>query len=213
MLDYYARDLDTVEINNSFYRLPTPSTFECWKETTPPGFCFAVKGSRYLTPQKKLLDPAPALKRLLGAARHLGSKLGPILLQLPPHWRCNLERLSRFLRALPSSHRYSLECRNVTWHNADVYRLLEQHNVSFCLFELGGCITPLEVTADFVYVRLHGPGNKYQGDYPLATLKLWCRRIRRWTDGDKDVYVYFDNDQAGYAIKNAKTLREMVQGS
>lgn len=179
MLDYYARDLDTVEINNSFYRLPSSGIFEVWKKTTPAQFCFAVKGSRYLTHQKKLLAPAPALKRLLGAVDHLGSKLGPILFQLPPHWRCNLERLSRFLRALPPSHRYSLECRNVTWHNSEVYRLLEKHNVAFCLFELGGCITPIKVTADFVYVRLHGPGNKYQGDYPAATLKVWCRRIRR----------------------------------
>ncbi len=213
MLDYYARDLDTVEINNSFYRLPPSGTFEGWKKSTPPGFCFAVKASRYLTHQKKLLDPSPALKRLLGAAVHLGSKLGPILFQLPPHWRCNIERLSDFLRTLPPSHRYSLECRNATWHTGEVYRLLEQHNVAFCLFELGGCMTPIEVTADFVYVRLHGPGNKYQGDYPTATLKAWCRRIRQWTRCDKDVYVYFDNDQAGYAIKNAKTLRAMVDDS
>ncbi|MCW5798652.1 MAG: DUF72 domain-containing protein [Nitrospira sp.] len=142
MLDYYARDLDTVEINNSFYRLPSPKTFEAWKETTPAQFCFAVKGSRYLTHQKKLLDPAPALKRLLGAVDHLGSKLGPILFQLPPHWRCNLERLSRFLRALPPSHRYSLECRNVTWHNSEVYRLLEKHNVAFASSSWVGASRP-----------------------------------------------------------------------
>lgn len=212
MLDYYARDLETVEINNSFYRLPSSDTFEAWKDSTPPGFCFAVKGSRYLTHQKKLLDPAPALKRLLSAARHLGPKLGPMLFQLPPHWGFNLERLSRFLRALPSSHRYSIEFRDTTWHTAEVYRLLEKHNVAFCLFELGGCITPIEVTADFIYVRLHGPGNKYQGDYPSATLKAWCRRIRQWIGCRKDVYVYFDNDQGGYAINNAKTLRAMVDG-
>lgn len=212
MLDYYARDLDTVEINNSFYRLPSSSTFEAWKNATPPGFCFAVKGSRYLTHQKKLLDPGPPLKRLLGVARHLGRKLGPILFQLPPHWRCNPERLSRFLSALPASHRYSIECRNATWHNPQVYRLLQKHNVAFCLFELGGCMTPIVVTADFVYVRLHGPGLKYQGDYALATLKGWCRRIRRWIDSDKDVYVYFDNDQAGYAVKNAQELKGMVSG-
>lgn len=210
MLDYYARDLDTVEVNNSFYRLPESSTFEAWKQATPQGFCFAVKASRYLTHQKKLLDPGPALERLLSAAGHLGRKLGPILFQLPPHWRCNPERLSLFLEALPAKHRYAIECRNETWHTARVYRLLQQHNVAFCLFELGGHITPLEVTADFVYVRLHGPGNKYQGDYPASTLKTWCRRIREWTGCGKDVYLYFDNDQAGYAIKNARTLRGMV---
>ncbi|MCS6296801.1 MAG: DUF72 domain-containing protein [Nitrospira sp.] len=210
MLDYYSRDLNSVEINNSFYRLPSPSTFERWKDATPQDFCFAVKGSRYLTHQKKLLDPAPPLKRLMSAAGHLGPKLGPIVFQLPPHWRCNPERLSRFLRALPASHRYSIECRNVTWHNPEVYRLLQTHNVAFCLFELGGSVTPMEVTADFVYVRLHGPGNKYQGDYSLATLKNWCRRIRRWTGCDKDVYVYFDNDEAGYAVKNARMLRGMM---
>lgn len=212
MLDYYARDLDTVEINNSFYRLPASDTFEAWKDSTPLGFCFAVKGSRYLTHQKKLLDPGPALKRLLSAAGHLGPKLGPILFQLPPHWGCNLERLNRFLCALPPSHRYSIEFRNTTWHSAEVYRLLEKHNVAFCLFELGGCVTPIEVTADFLYVRLHGPGNKYQGDYPSSTLKAWRRRIRQWIGCRKDVYVYFDNDEAGYAIKNAKTLRAMVDG-
>lgn len=211
MLDYYAHDFDTVEINNSFYRLPSASTFEMWKEATPPGFCFSLKGSRYITHRKKLLDPSPPLEMLLSAASHLGPKLGPVLFQLPPRWRCNLERLSRFLKALPASYRYSLECRDITWHNPDVYRLLQRHNVAFCLYELAGVTTPILATADFIYVRLHGHGSKYQGDYPLPTLKSWCRRIQGWTGSGRDVYLYFDNDQAGYAVKNAKALRQLIE--
>jgi Uncharacterized conserved protein len=210
MLDYYGRDFDTVEINNSFYRLPSTTTFEAWKETTPGGFCFAVKGSRYLTHNKKLLDPKPALDRLLTATGGLGAKLGPILFQLPPNWHCNLDRLQQFLHALPARVRYSIECRDQSWHNPDVYRLLQEHNVAFCLYELGGVRSPVEVTADFVYVRLHGPGNKYEGDYSAGTLKSWADQIDRWKQSDIDVYVYFDNDQAGYAVKNAKELKRIL---
>ncbi len=211
MLDYYRRDFDTVEINNSFYRLPPTTTFEAWKEATQSDFCFAVKGSRYLTHNKKLLDPEPALERLMTAAGGLGAKLGPILFQLPPNWHCNLGRLQQFLHVLPAGQRYSIECRDQSWHNEEVYRLLKGSNVAFCLYELGGVRSPVEVTADFVYVRLHGPGNKYQGDYSAATLKSWATTIHRWNKSDIDVYVYFDNDQSGYAVKNAQALRRMLE--
>lgn len=210
MLDYYRRDFDTVEINNSFYRLPAPATFRSWKDATPAGFCFAVKASRYLTHRKKLLDAKPALNRLLSAAERLGDKLGPILFQLPPHWRCNQGRLRRFLSLLPSRHRYSIEFRDLSWHNQEIYRLLQDHNIAGCIYELGGFRSAVEVTADFVYVRLHGPGAKYQGDYPARTLKSWALQIHRWIEADIDVYVYFDNDQAGYAVRNAQALKRAV---
>lgn len=210
MLNYYARDFETVEVNNSFYRLPSPSTFEAWRRATPAGFCFAVKGSRYLTHRKKLLDPQPALDRLLEATRALGAKLGPILFQLPPHWRCNPDRLKDFLRALPQGPRYSIEFRDQSWHTRRVFDLLREHHLAFCIYELGGVRSVREVTADFVYVRLHGPGNKYQGDYSTRTLKSWAAHIDRWTGSHRDVYVYFDNDQAGYAVKNAADLRRML---
>lgn len=210
MLDYYARDFDTVEINNSFYRVPSFTTFEACKAATPAGFCFAVKGSRYLTHRKRLLDPKPALDRLLTAAGRLGAKLGPILFQLPPNWHCNVDRSQQFLRELPAKQSYSIECRDQSRHNRDVYRLWQDHNVAFCMYELGGVRSPVEAPADFVYVRLHGPGNKYEGDYPAGTLKSWADQIDRWKQSDIDVYVYFDNDQAGYAVKNAKELNRIL---
>lgn len=210
MLNYYARDFDTVEINNSFYRLPSAATFDTWRMSTPAGFSFAVKGSRYLTHQKKLLDPKPALDRLMEVAGGLGEKLGPILFQLPPNWHCNLDRLEAFLGVLPSGPRYSIEFRDQSWHTRQVFQLLREHNVAFCIYELGGVRAPVEVTADFVYVRLHGPGNKYQGDYSTKTLKFWAARIERWIDSSRDVYVYFDNDQAGYAVKNAREFKRII---
>lgn len=210
MLDLYARDFETVEINNSFYRMPSSATFEAWKDATPVGFSFSVKGSRYLTHRKKLLDPQPALERLMEAVVGLGVKLGPILFQLPPNWHCNLDRLQQFLGALPAGRRYSIECRDQSWHNREVYRLLRDHNVAFYLYELGGIRSTLEVTADFVYVRLHGPGNKYEGDYSAGRLKSWADRIQRWKQSDLDVYFYFDNDQAGYAVKNAQELKRIL---
>ena len=213
MLDYYARDFDTVEVNNSFYRLPPSATFEAWRNAAPDNFCFAVKGSRYLTHAKRLMDPEPAIERLMAATSGLGVKRGPILFQLPPKWHCNLERLERFLDALPSGVRYSIEFRDQSWHNPQVFRLLCKHQVAFCLFELAGFLSPMTVTADFVYVRLHGPGNKYQGDYSPAVLRSWASRIRRWTGQGLDVYLYFDNDQNGYAAKNARDLKRMLTSS
>ena len=210
MLNYYARDFDTVEVNNSFYRLPAAATFDAWRKSTPAAFSFAVKGSRYLTHRKKLLDPKPALDRLMEAAEGLGRKLGPILFQLPPNWQCNPDRLQAFLRSLSSGPRYSIEFRDQSWHNSQVFQLLRDHNVAFCIYELGGVRSPIEVTADFVYVRLHGPGNKYQGDYSTETLKSWAAHIERWIDSSRDVYVYFDNDQAGYAVKNARELKQRL---
>lgn len=210
MFDYYARDFETVEINNSFYRLPSSATFETWSKAAPAGFCFAVKGSRYLTHLKRLLDPQPAVDRLMEAAGGLGDKLGPILFQLPPNWHCNIQRLEAFLDTLPSDIRYSIEFRDHTWHNREIFGLLRKHNVAFCLYELAGFVAPYKVTADFVYVRLHGPGNKYQGDYSKPRLQSWARRIRRWMRRGLDVYLYFDNDQAGYAVKNARDLKRIL---
>ncbi len=210
MLNYYARDFDTVEVNHSFYRLPSTTTFGTWNTSTPAGFRFAVKASRFLTHRKKLLDPKPALEQIMEATGGLDAKLGPILFQLPPNWQCNPDRLKHFLCALPAGRRYSIEFRDQSWHNRQVFQLLREYNVAFCLYELDGIRSPIEVTADFVYVRLHGPGNKYEGDYSAATLKSWAVKIEHWKQSDIDVYVYFDNDQAGYAVKNAKELKRIL---
>jgi len=210
MLRFYVDRFDTVEINNSFYRLPTGDCFARWREMTPPDFCFAVKGSRFLTHMKKLKDPEQGLARFFPPAENLKEKLGPILFQLPPHWGCHLERLEGFLNALPSSHRYAFEFRDATWHVRPVYDILTRHNAAFCIYHLGGFESAKEVTADFAYVRLHGPGGKYQGSYSSKALKMWAKRIEQWRERLAAVYVYFDNDDSGYAVKNALSLRELL---
>ncbi|HTL61790.1 MAG TPA: DUF72 domain-containing protein [Nitrospira sp.] len=210
MLAWYMDRFDTVELNNSFYHLPAPETFAGWRRTTPSSFCFAVKGSRYITHRKKLNDPSSALRRFMEPVNALGDKLGPILFQLPPRWSCNVPRLNTFLEALPRARRYTFEFRDPSWHAPAVYRALGRYNAAFCLYELDGFEAPYQLTADFVYVRLHGPGRKYQGDYSAKQLRDWARRITRWRTKLKAVYVYFDNDQAGYAAKNAAQLKSML---
>jgi uncharacterized protein YecE (DUF72 family) len=210
MLPAYVRHLDSVEINNSFYRLPTPDAVKGWVKQTPAQFVFAVKASRYITHNRKLKFPKETLAKFLAMAKGFGKKLGPILFQLPPGWNVNVDRLEEFLEALPSRHRYAFEFRNVSWQIPSVTRLLTKFNAAFCIFELNGFQSSPIVTADFVYVRLHGPGNAYQGDYSRSSLNAWARNIETWVQQKWDVYFYFDNDQAGYAAKNALTLRRLV---
>jgi uncharacterized protein YecE (DUF72 family) len=211
MLEFYLHHFNTVELNNSFYRLPTEAAFDEWKRVTPANFVFAVKASRFLTHNKKLKDPEQALDNLLPRVVHLGDKLGPILFQLPPKWRINLERLEGLLQVLPRQFRYTFEFRELSWITADVEALLARFNAAFCIYELAGYHSPIKVTADFAYVRLHGPAaGKYQGSYDEGRLGEWCRQINEWSKRLKAVYVYFDNDQAGFAAQNALTLKRMV---
>lgn len=213
MLAYYVRHFDTLELNNSFYRLPTIEAFESWRDSTPKNFVFAVKASRFITHNKKLKDPENALDNILPRAEHLGKKLGPVLFQLPPKWKVNIERLEALLEILPPEHRYAFEFRETSWMTPEVTRLLRRFNAAFCIYELAGYRSPFDITADFAYVRLHGPGaGKYQGSYSKTQLREWARRIEDWASRLKAIYIYFDNDQAGYAAKNALQLREMVLG-
>ena len=210
MLEFYRERFDTVEINNSFYQLPRESALAQWRESTGPDFRFALKGSRYLTHMKKLKDPEVGLERFLARADLLGDRLGPILFQLPPQWDVNVERLARFLELLPRFHRYAFEFRNPAWDCEDVYQLLRTHGAAYCIFHLAGYESPVKVTADFVYIRLHGPGGKYQGSYDDGSLGAVAQRIRSWREELRAIYVYFDNDEAGYAPRDAMRLREMV---
>ncbi len=213
LLEHYSRFFDTVELNNTFYRLPLETGLETWRETTPDGFTFAAKGSRFITHMKKLKDPETAIAKYFERVDRLGEKLGPIVFQTPPWWEANLERLEIFLAALPGEHRYAFELRNPTWHTDEVCRLLRRHNAAFCTFEIAGFHSPIEVTADWTYVRLHGPGGAYQGSYPESTLRAWSERIRSWERELRAVYVYFDNDQAAYAVENALELKRLVTSS
>jgi uncharacterized protein YecE (DUF72 family) len=215
MLEFYVRHFDTVEINNSFYRLPSEQTFDNWRQATPRNFRFAVKASRFITHNKKLRDLGNMLGSFLPRAEVLREKLGPILFQLPPKWRVNVERLEEFLSVLPKGKRrlYAFEFREPTWLNERVYHVLRRHNAAFCIYELAGFQTENIITADWTYVRLHGPGDKYQGSYSSAQLSDWAAWINEWRAGLRAVYVYFDNDQAGYAAQNALELRRLVAGS
>jgi uncharacterized protein YecE (DUF72 family) len=207
-LTFYARHFDIVELNNTFYRLPPESAVHAWRETSPPGFRFAVKGSRFITHMKKLKDPALALERFFSRADLLGPKLGPILFQLPPQWPPDIARFAAFLEALPGGNRYTFEFRHPGWNHPEIERLLRMANAAVCIFHLAGFQSPIGHTADFTYVRLHGPGGKYAGSYPDNDLQVWAKRLREWDL--TDAYIFFDNDEAGHAPANAARLRELT---
>jgi uncharacterized protein YecE (DUF72 family) len=214
MLKFYSQQFDTVELNNSFYRLPTEIAFENWRQSTPVDFVFAVKASRFLTHQKKLKDPEDALENLLPRASRLSTKLGPILFQLPPKWQVNSGRLEALLEALPRDLRYTFEFRYLTWIRPEIDTLLARFGAAFCIYELAGYHSPLSVTSDFAYVRLHGPGlGKYQESYSPDRLRLWAKQIAEWANDLAAIYIYFDNDQAGYAARNALELKRLVHPS
>ena len=209
-LGYYARHLDSAEVNSSFYHLPSAASLKTWRETVPPGFCFAVKASRYITHMKKLKDPAQGLGTFLGRIALLEDRLGPVLFQLPPRWHFNGERLEQFLAALSREHRYAFELRDRSWLNDRTLELLGRFGAAFCIYELDGFLSPRETTADFVYVRLHGPDGAYRGSYDRQTLAGWVGAFSAWKAKGLDVYCYFDNDEAGYAVANALALRDLV---
>jgi uncharacterized protein YecE (DUF72 family) len=211
MLNFYQEHFDTVELNNTFYRLPPESAVEMWRESTPKNFRFAVKASRFLTHMKKLSDPRAGLARFFDRVDPLAKKLGPILFQLPPNFAVNIPRLGSFLSALPTEHRYAFEFRDPSWNHPEVMELLRESNVAYCIFELDGYESPLTITTDTAYVRLHGPKGKYVGSYDEPTLQLWAGRIDEWRQELRAIYVYFDNDEAGYAFSNALRLRELVR--
>lgn len=207
-LQYYARHFDTVEVNRSFYRLPEKRVFDGWRKQTPPAFTFSVKASRYTTHMKKLRDPQDTLPLLLDAVTGLRDKQGPMLFQLPPHWRVNEARLEAFLSALPPKLPVAFELRDRSWHTDAVLARLADHNAAFCIYDLAGFQSPREMTADFAYVRLHGPSTPYSDRYGRKRLTTWADWIRRLPVDD--VFVYFDNDEAAYAVIDALELRALL---
>ncbi|MEX0647809.1 MAG: DUF72 domain-containing protein [Balneolaceae bacterium] len=211
-LDFYKDRLDTVEINNSFYRLPEKKTFIKWKNSVSGNFIFSAKASRYITHMKKLKGPPEeSLKNMLDNFEGLGDHLKPILFQLPPNWKFNEERLKSFIDILPDNFLYTFELRDERWINDTSTDILKDRNIAFCIYELAGYQSPLNITADFVYIRLHGPGKeKYQGKYTKKQLSGWADHLKDWQANNLDVYLYFDNDEQGFAAQNAMELKEMV---
>jgi uncharacterized protein YecE (DUF72 family) len=217
----YARRFQTVELNNSFYRLPAQETFAGWREQVPRGFVFAVKASRFLTHIKRLRDPEEPLHRLLDHARSLGSTLGPILYQIPPRWVPDAERLETFLAALParltpaSRHRlvHVLEVRDPRGYDEWIIDLLSRYDVALCVHDMRGSESPLVMVGPVLYIRFHGYGTKYGGSYPDDVLDEWAEWIHRALAAGRDVYAYFNNDVNGYAVHDAERLRLRVFGA
>ena len=211
--EHYASMFDTVEINNSFYRLPEATTFASWAARAPRGFLFAVKASRFLTHMKKLKDPEEPIERFFDRARALGRHLGPVLYQLPPGWKLDWERLEHFLHMLPRDVRHVIEFREPTWHTPEVYALLEQHRVSLCLHDMPGSATGRIRVGPCVYVRFHGASGRYDGSYPDERLADWAGWLRDAAHAGADVYAYFNNDVGGHAPRNAIVLRRYLEAA
>jgi uncharacterized protein YecE (DUF72 family) len=207
---FYAETFDTVEINNSFYRLPKPETYRSWRDQAPDGFCYAVKASRFLTHNKKLKDPEQPLDLLIGNARNLDDHLGPILYQLPPGWKLNRERLEYFLKQLPRDLTHVLEFREKSWLTEEVLALLDEHDIAFCTHDMPDMDVPRWASGKVAYVRFHGPRQKYRGRYPDKALQSWADWMVAEARTGRPVWAFFNNDIGGAATQDAQTLRCMV---
>jgi uncharacterized protein YecE (DUF72 family) len=207
---FYAEHFDTVEINNSFYRLPTRETFAKWRDQAPAGFCYAVKANRFLTQAKKLKDCDEPLARMMAPMRQLGDRLGPILYQLPPRFRINLDRLESFLKLLPRDVVSVFEFRDKSWLTAETLVLLDRHGASFCAHDMPGLATERWAAGPIAYVRFHGGVGKYWGRYSDEALMSWTDWIVDQARSGRPAWCYFNNDIDGHAIHDAQTLKAMV---
>ena len=213
---HYALTFDTVEINNSFYRLPDAATFVKWREQAPRHFLYAVKASRFLTHMKKLKDPEDPLFRFFENVRGLGAHQGPILYQLPPRWPVDVERFDTFLttlRRVASALRirryHVVEFREPSWYDERIFDLLERHHVALCLHDMQGSATGKRIVGPFVYVRFHG-WTKYAGRYEDGRLDEWADWLAERVADGKDVFAYFNNDVGGHAPRDAVRLRDRL---
>jgi uncharacterized protein YecE (DUF72 family) len=207
--EHYARHFDTVEINNTFYRLPQAHTFDAWRDQAPEGFVYSLKFSRFATHIKRLKDPDEPLRHFLDAAVHLGDRLGPILVQLPPRFKADCARLERFLEAAPVDYRWVLEFREPDWLDEPIFNLLERYGAALCIHDMLPH-HPVRLTTDWTYLRFHG--DHYRGSYPTDVLQDQAHRICEFLAQGTDVYVYFNNDQAAHAVHNALELRRYTLG-
>jgi uncharacterized protein YecE (DUF72 family) len=206
---YYAQRFDTVEINYTFYRLPPAHTFDAWRDQAPEGFSYALKFSRYATHLKHLKEPDELIKRFLERASRLGEVLGPILVQLPPHWHADTERLTTFLQAAPRGYRWAVEFRDPDWFCDEVFDILRAHGAALCIHDLLAN-HPQHLTTDWGYWRFHG--RSYGGTYAQEALQAQARTLKQYLNDGLDVFVYFNNDAQGYAVQNAADLRRYATG-
>jgi uncharacterized protein YecE (DUF72 family) len=211
--EHYATMFDTVEINNSFYRLPTEAAVEGWAAQAAPGFVYALKLGAFGSHRMKLRDAASWLPNHVDRLERLGSKAGPTLVQLPPRWRRNAERLDEFLSVAPRMWRWAVELREPSWLHDEVYEVLARHGAALCIHDLLRDV-PWELTTDWTYVRFHGPRATeaaYQGRYSEDGLFWISDRLSKWLDEGHDVYAYFNNDDSGFAVQDALWLRDRLR--
>lgn len=213
LLPYFSRYFSTVELNNSFYRLPTVQSFENWYEKTPGNFIFSVKASRTITHYRKLVNIEGSLDIFLNRAVSLKEKLGPILYQLPPSLKKDINLLKSFLTNLPDrltakNLRQTIEFRNSSWLDKETFKLLSRFNIAYCIISMQGFPVCLETTADFVYIRMHGAARTIS--YSDKELRKWVDYIKDFLQKDLDVYIYFNNDYQAYAVENAKRIKELL---
>lgn len=208
-LELYAERFDTVEINATFYRLPTREAVEGWADAVPDDFVFAAKLGQFCTHRKKLKDPEQWLPNHLDRIRRLGSHLGPNLIQLPPRWRRNVGRLDEFLEMAPDDIDWAVEVRDASWLHDELVACLREHGAALCIHDLLAD-HPWELTADWTYVRFHGPAARdrpYLGRYGPPRLEPIALRLAKWLSGGVDVWAYFNNDYDGNAVVDAEWLR------
>jgi uncharacterized protein YecE (DUF72 family) len=211
-LQYYASQFSTAELNGVFYRTPTPEAVTAWRQQTGKQFVFAWKASKFITHWKRLSQNSQnSLELLENRLSMLGEKAGPVLFQLPPNFEADADRLTAFFKLLPKKRRYSFEFRHPSWYAPRILKLLSEHNIALCLSDHHDAPAPWKRTADFVYVRGHGPTGRYKGHYSPEVLMNWARRIKSWRKQGCDIFVYFDNDQKSAAPADALKLRQFLQ--
>lgn len=202
-LEHYADRFRTVEVNNAFYRLPEVYTFEAWKDRTPEDFVVTVKASRYLTHIRRLKDPAEPVHRLMSRADHLGTKLGPVLLQLPANFGIDLDALAETLDRFPHGTRIAFEPRHDSWYTDETADLLARHQAAFCLSDIPGRRAPRWRTTDWGYLRMHQGRAAPAPCYGRTALRSWAERLADLWSPAEDIYVYFNNDGGGCAVRDA----------
>jgi len=209
-LEFYAQHFNTVELNNSFYHLPSEKAFVNWRQSSSRGFVFAVKVSRFITHIKRLKNVEEPLQNFLSRANFLQDKLGPLLYQLPPGIKRNDETLESFLSILPRQYCHVFEFRHESWIDDGVFDILKRYNAGLCIFDMPDFTCPVVATADFAYVRFHGSTGLYWSCYSDEELADWAKRIAELGKNVKVVYIYFNNDAGAYAVRNAKTLAQFL---
>ncbi len=212
-LEFYATQFTTVELNNSFYRLPSEDAFATWRDSSPGNFIFAVKVSRFVTHIKRLKNTGDAVEKFVSRARILGEKLGPLLYQLPPNIHRDDDTLVSFLSTLPRGMKHVFEFRHQSWLDERVFEALHKYNIGLCVFNMPSLTCPLVATADFAYVRFHGSTGLYSSCYTDEELAEWARRLADLAANLKATYIYFNNDAEAFAVRNAKTLRGYLEKS